>query len=138
MVQDRPSNLVDALAREARALPQAELVLEHSFTGSAYIRAGWVPAGTLVVGKRLAEKVPLILLTGRARVHSDGNTVEVVGPWATVSEAGTRRAFYAITDCYFMNTVLTDESDINLIEQATTIPEEPCSLPQSSLGPDLR
>ena len=107
---------VERLARIVGNRTDVHVHLEHTFTSSAYIRSGWVPAGTLIVGGVLSEAVPLVILSGEAAVVSDGIPHGVVGPWATVSEPGSRRLIYAVTDCYCLNALMSTGESVADIE----------------------
>lgn len=107
---------VERLARIVGNRTDVHVHLEHTFTSSAYIRSGWVPAGTLIVGGVLSEAVPLIILSGEAAVVSDGIPHGITGPWATVSKPGSRRLIYAVTDCYCLNALMSTGESVADIE----------------------
>lgn len=113
-------------------MPQVQVPLTHTFVGGAYVRTGWVPAGTLIVGHKLATAVPLVLLQGTACIVSDGVRHEVEAPWATVSEPGSRRLIYALTDCLCMNALATTATTVPELE-AQVIQQENACLSQQQL-----
>ena len=119
-VVPEPSLCVDrleALKTAVMAAPQVEMPVDVEFVGEAYIRAGWVKAGTVVVGHVLNESVPLVLLKGEALIAGDKGTVMVAAPYVGVNEPGTRRALYAITDCYALNAIFTEVQDRAAVER---------------------
>ena len=99
--------------------------VDVEFVGEAYIRAGWIRAGTVVVGHVLNEAVPLVLLKGEAMIAGDKGTVRVAAPYVGINEPGTRRALYAITDCYALNAIFTEVQDKALVENRI-IGEQAC------------
>lgn len=116
---------LDALTAAVMSAPQVEVPVEVDFVGEAYIRAGWIKAGTVVVGYILNEAVPLVLLKGEAMIAGAEGTVKVTAPYVGVNEPGTRRALYAITDCYALNAVFTEVQDKAVVERRI-IGEQAC------------
>ena len=107
---------LESLKTAVMAAPQVAMPVDVEFVGEAYIRAGWIRAGTVVVGHVLNEAVPLVLLKGEAMIAGDKGTVRVAAPYVGINEPGTRRALYAITDCYALNAIFTEVQDKALVE----------------------
>ena len=108
---------LEALKDAVMSAPQVAMPVDVEFVGEAYIRAGWIRAGTVVVGRVLNEAVPLVLLKGEAMIAGDKGTVMVTAPYVGVNEPGTRRALYAITDCYALNAIFTEVQDRAAVER---------------------
>lgn len=102
---------LDNLLAAVQAAPQVSIPLQEEFVGDAYIRSGWIKAGTTVVGCVLNEAVPLVLLRGEAVIAGEHDTVRVRAPYVGINEPGTRRALYAVTDCYALNAIFTEVHD---------------------------
>ena len=116
---------LESLKTAVMAAPQVAMPVDVEFVGEAYIRAGWIRAGTVVVGHVLNEAVPLVLLKGEAMIAGDKGTVRVAAPYVGINEPGTRRALYAITDCYALNAIFTEVQDKALVENRI-IGEQAC------------
>ena len=73
--------------------------LKHSFSDGIYVREIFIPKGMLVVGKIHKHRHPNFLLKGKVMVITEQKGEEIIeGPCSMMSEGGTKRALYAITD----------------------------------------
>lgn len=91
--------------------------LTHSFIDGAYVRTIFIPAGTALVGKIHKHSHANILSQGKALVYTEGGGLEEIeGPRTMVSPAGCKRAVYAFTDLVWTTIHVTDETDLDRIE----------------------
>ena len=108
---------MEALLAAVQAAPQVPMPVDVGIIDSAYIRAGWVKAGTVVVGHVLNEAVPLVLLKGEAIIAGADGSIPVSAPYVAINQPGTRRAMYAITDCYAMNAIFAQGQTVSEVEE---------------------
>ena len=97
--------------------PEANCPLQHVFAPGAYARTIFIPAGTVIVGKIHKHQHLNILSQGSVSVFTEAGGVErLTGPLTMVSPAGTKRAVYAETDAVWTTIHLTNETDLEKIE----------------------
>ncbi len=107
-----------ALQEQVGTLPEAECPLQHVFAPGAYARTIFIPAGTVIVGKIHKHRHLNILSKGRVSVLTEsGGMQDLEGPLTMVSDPGTKRAVYAHTDTTWTTIHLTDETDLDKIEE---------------------
>ena len=91
--------------------------LQHVFAPGAYARTIFLPAGSVIVGKIHKHKHLNILSQGTVYVMTEaGGTEELQGPLTMVSEPGTKRAVFAVTDTVWTTIHLTNSTDLATIE----------------------
>lgn len=101
------------------SLPDVDMPLQHVFAPGVYLRTIFIPAGTVLVGKIHKHKHGNILSKGKAILYTEHGGVEHwEGPITAVSEPGTKRAVYAVTDVYWTTVHLnpTDTQDLRALE----------------------
>ena len=108
---------MEALLAAVQAAPQVPMPVDVGIIDAAYIRAGWVKAGTVVVGHVLNEAVPLVLLKGEAIIAGADGSIHVSAPYVAINQPGTRRAMYAITDCYALNAIFAQGQTVSEVEE---------------------
>ena len=109
-----------ALQASLGGLPEVECPLQHVFAPGAYARTIFIPAGTVLVGKIHKHQHLNILSQGEVKVMTEGGGVEHLrGPLTMVSPPGTKRGVYAITDVVWTTIHLTNETDLEKIEDET-------------------
>ena len=108
---------MEALLAAVQAAPQVPMHVDVQVVDEAYIRAGWVKEGTVVVGHVLNEAVPLVLLKGEAIIAGADGAQRVIAPYVAINPPGTRRAMYAITDCYALNAIFAQGQAVLEVEQ---------------------
>lgn len=123
---------MEALLAAVQAAPQVPFHVDVGIMDSAYIRAGWVKAGTVAVGHVLNEAVPLVLLKGEAIIAGADGAVRVAAPHVAINPPGTRRALYAITDCYALNAIFAQGQTVQEVE-ARVIGDSQCLQQQQQL-----
>lgn len=98
-------------------LPEVDCPLHHVFAPGAYARTIYIPKGTVVVGKIHKHQHLNVLSKGAVSVLTEAGGVErYVGPLTMVSSPGTKRAVYAETDVVWTTIHLTNETDLEKIE----------------------
>jgi len=115
----------EGLVELLESMPQADTPVEHTFSGGVYVRQMFIPAGTLIVGKRHRHETCNILLRGELSVYlGDGKPVtHVCGPLIMTSEPMTRKIAYCHQDTVFLNIHPTTETDLDKIEKQFIITE---------------
>lgn len=106
-----------ALQAAATELPEVDMPLQHVFAPGVYARTIFIPAGTFVVGKIHKHQHLNILSTGSVSVMTEqGGIEDFTGPLTMVSPAGCKRALYTHTDTVWTTIHLTNETDLEKIE----------------------
>lgn len=81
-----------------------ELLTKHHFCNGSYVREFFLPKGFTVTGKIHRYSCINILLVGRIRIaQSDGLGREMEAPHIYVSQAGEKKALFALEDSVFLN-----------------------------------
>jgi hypothetical protein len=94
----------------------------HHFAEGVYLRALFLPAGFVAVGKIHKTQHLTIICTGTVRIATDEGIKEITGPAVFVSEPGLKKAAFAVTDTVMMNPHPTNETDLEIIEQKFIAP----------------
>lgn len=106
-----------ALARVPGAAIGDSMPLRHSFADGCYVREILVPKNTLVVGKIHKHNHPRFLLRGEALVFTEHTGWRYfIAPSYVISQAGRKSIFYAIEDTVVVTVHVTDETDLEKIE----------------------
>jgi len=106
---------------------QTELPLKHSFAAGVYAREMEIPAGTLLIGKIHKHRHHNFLMKGSIIVLTEANGVELLqAPLMIVSEEGTQRIGYAITDTVWttIHENKDDSEDLVVIEERTVVKDK--------------
>ena len=93
--------------------------LKHYFSDGIYVREITIPAGMVIVGKIHKHRHPNFLLKGKVMVITEQKGEEMIeGPCFMMSEGGTKRALYAVTDLVWttIHHNPTNTQDLNKIE----------------------
>ena len=115
------------LEAEVAKLPQVDFPLQHEYIDGVYVRKGFIPANSVIVGKIHATEHVVIIVTGRILVVSqDGGRKELVAGDMFVSGPGTKRAGYALEDtvCINVHTNKDNDRDLAVLESKLIIPEQ--------------
>jgi len=98
----------------------------HRFTPGMYIREIHIPAGTLGTTMEHLTRHPFFILRGHVFISSgpEGHA-RYRAPHVGITEAGTRRALYAVEDTIWVTCHATDETDIEKIGQTITTHRNP-------------
>jgi hypothetical protein len=101
-----------------RTITAKDLPAEHFFAPGLYARSLFRPAGTFIVGHAHKHAHLAIVLHGRLRVFANGKVREVVGPSKPfLTEAGVRKATYAVEDTTLITFHPTEETDLDKLEE---------------------
>ena len=106
------------------ATEQTELPLKHSFAPGVYAREMEIPAGTLLIGKIHKHGHHNFLMKGSIIVLTEANGVELLqAPLMIVSEEGTQRIGYAVTDTVWttIHENKDNSEDLDVIEKRTVV-----------------
>lgn len=90
--------------------------LTHHFAPGAYGREIHIPAGMLVVGKIHKHAHVNILSQGQVLVYTEYGPESFRAPRTWVSEPGTKRVVYAVSDVVWTTIHVTNETDLEAIE----------------------
>ena len=99
-----------------------EKLTSHYFADGVYLRELFIPAGVVVAGKIHRTKHLTIICKGTVQITTDRGVEEITGPAVFVTEAGAKKAAYAVTDCWIMNPHPTTETDLVKIEEQFIAP----------------
>ena len=98
--------------------------VEHMFVDGMYIRTLYIPAGSVIVGKRHRHKTLNILLKGKMIINDGVESYELEAPFMAESLPYTKKAGHALEDSIWCNIHVTKETDLEKIEEEFIIPEE--------------
>mgnify|MGYP003658372544 CR=1 FL=1 len=115
-IQEASSVSLDAIEEIMLSEEQVDCPVQHHFGGGIYIRDGFIPAGTYIIGHSHKKETMNVLLRGKMAVFVNGEVKVIEGPFIFVSEPG-RKFGYAIEDCNFQNIHPTEETDLEKIEE---------------------
>jgi len=90
--------------------------LKHTFADGMYVREIFIPADMYVVGRIHKHRHPNFLLSGTVIVATEFGSETLVGPVSMISEAGTKRALYTVTDVVWC-TVHANPDELRDVEE---------------------
>jgi hypothetical protein len=91
--------------------------LKHDFADGCYIREVFNPAGELLITKIHKKKHPFFLMKGTMSILTEKGVKKISAPHNGITEPGTKRIIYTHTDCVFITVHVTDQTDLNKIEE---------------------
>lgn len=103
---------------------QLECEVNHSFAEGMYIRTLHIPKGALIVGKRHRKKTMNILAEGTMTIYDGKETVTLTAPYMAESSEFTKKAGFAHTDAIWVNMHVTEETDLEKLEEEFIISEK--------------
>lgn len=119
-IRDRLFELENAISQLPNAVfgDSSLCPLKHSFGHGIYMREIFIPAGTILTGKIHRHSHPNVLLEGEVIVVTEhGGREHLKAPLAMISQAGTKRAVYALTDTRWITFHnVGEERDLDKIE----------------------
>jgi hypothetical protein len=89
---------------------------KHHFLPGVYLREFFLPQGMYFTTKIHNSTHFLIVASGSTKIVTESGREVVNGPTIIVTTPGTKRAVYGITDTTFYTVHLTDETDLEKIE----------------------
>lgn len=106
-------------------IPREEVTFHH-FCKGIYCREYFMAAGTVAVGMKHAKESFFLLVSGTARFSTaQGEMVTVSAPYMAVTQPGSKRVVYAITDATFLtfHPNPDDSQDMDVLTDRFIIPE---------------
>ena len=100
----------------------ADLPIRHSFAPGIYAREMFIPEGTLLIGKIHKHRHHNFLMQGSIIVLTEDEGVKLLqAPLMIVSEPGTQRIGYAVTDTVWTTVHENKDNteDLGIIEKRT-------------------
>ena len=91
--------------------------LKHSFADGCYIREIFNPKNFFLVTKIHKVSHPYFLLKGEMTIMSEDGEKRIKAPHYGITHACTKRIIYTHEDCVFVTVHVTDETDIEKIEE---------------------
>lgn len=107
---------LDQIEAMMLAAPQVDCPIQHHFGPGIYMREGFVPAGTYVMGHTHKREHLNILLRGKLAIIVNGEAKVIEGPYIFNAKPG-RKFFYAIEDAVLVNAFAIDETDLDKLEE---------------------
>lgn len=107
-------------AINSKEMLQVEFPLEHLFTATQYARRIFVPAGaTVVTAVHKSEHITIALKGHCVVVDELGDRKDVIAPAMFVTEPGTQRAVYAVTDVEWatVHTYENEDKSLGTVEK---------------------
>ena len=114
---------IERLQSEMAALPQAEVVTEHSFSPGMYLRKVFRQAGTLIVGKVHKEPHFFLCAKGEIIAWTETGMRHLYAGDVVESKPGTKRVTLAVTDAIGITIHRTDKTDLDDIEAELIEPD---------------
>jgi quercetin dioxygenase-like cupin family protein len=114
---------IERLQSEMAAMPQAELVTEHSFSPGMYLRKVFRQAGTLIVGKVHKEPHFFLCAKGEIIAWTETGMRHLYAGDVVESKPGTKRVTLAVTDAIGITIHRTDKTDLDDIEAELIEPD---------------
>lgn len=104
---------VEALQDAMTDLPQVACPVRHFFAPGLYAREMTIPQGVTAVGAVHKTKHLTTISKGRILMMTDDGVMEISAPYTAISEAGIKRAAYALEDTVMTCYHPTDETDLD-------------------------
>lgn len=101
-------------------LPQVDCPVRHTFAPGLYAREMTIPKGVTAVGAIHKTRHITTISKGRILMMTDEGIVEICAPYTGVSEAGIKRAAYALEDTIMTCYHPTDETDLDKLAEELT------------------
>jgi quercetin dioxygenase-like cupin family protein len=114
---------IERLQSQMAAMPQAELMTEHSFSPGMYLRKVFRPAGTLIVGKVHKEPHFFLCAKGEIIAWTEGGMKHLYAGDVLESKPGTKRVTLAVTDAIGITIHRTDKTNLDEIETELIEPD---------------
>ena len=107
-------------AINSKEMQQVQFPLEHLFTETQYARRIFVPAGaTVVTAVHKSEHITIALKGHCVVVDELGDRRDVIAPSMFVTQPGTQRAVYAVTDTEWatVHTYTDEDKSLETVEK---------------------
>lgn len=90
---------------------------QHFFAPGVYARMFFIAAGSVAVGKIHKTEHLNIICKGKISVSTEDGPMVLEGPCVVTARPGIKKAVYAIEDTTWINIHVTDETDLDKIEE---------------------
>lgn len=125
---ESPRAAVERLQAAVSLLPQYEPETLHHFADGMYLRWVFRKAGTVVIGKVHKKQHFYLLVQGEIEIAGgEDGPKRMVAPSLIVSEPGTKRAVFAVTDAVCVTVHRSDKTDLDELE-AELVEDDPTSM----------
>lgn len=104
---------IQALQDSMTDFPQVECPVRHFFAPGLYAREMTIPKGVTAVGAVHKTKHITTISSGRIMMMTDDGMQEICAPYTAISNAGIKRAAYALEDTVMTCYHPTDETDLD-------------------------
>ena len=119
-IRDTTERLEKHMKSLPNALGMADFPLRHMFGDGTYIRQVFLPAGTLIVGRRHKQNHYAMVTLGEVSIFCEQEITRFRGPRLWWSPKGTKRVVYAHEDSLFFTIHGTHERDPEKLMQELT------------------
>ena len=105
---------------------QVDCPLKHHFSPGVYMREITMPAGSIILGHEHITKHLNIISKGSCRLLDieTGEVTILEAPYTFESEAGVRKLLYIIEECVWSTVHVTEETDLDTLEEELIIHSE--------------
>jgi hypothetical protein len=110
-------NKIKQLTAVMAEMDQVDLPVNHYFSKGVYVREMSIPAGSCVVGKIHKTKHLNIISKGSCKVVTPLREFELTAPCVFESYEGEQKVVYMYEDTVWSNVHVTEETDLDAIEQ---------------------
>lgn len=120
MLQDIQTRMMKQIGR-----PRGGDQTAHMWCKGLYSRQFFQPAGQVLVSLTHKNQNFFFMLQGHCFIGTPEGTAEVEAPYMTVTQPGTKRIIYAVTDCVYVTVHANPDNETDLIklEDLLIIPE---------------
>lgn len=116
---------IDRLEAVLSKCPQIDHHVEHIFSPGLYIRKLTMPAGSIYTSKIHKTRHTFVVVEGLVSVmREDGTWQHITAPFAGVTLPGTRRVLAVHEKTVWLTHHVTDETDLEKIEQQVIEPHD--------------
>jgi hypothetical protein len=111
------NELIDELEARMIEYPLIECPLRHTFINGMYIREIFMPAGSLITSKIHLTRHRYFVSRGTLYVQLNGVWEKIEAPYEGITEPGTRRVLFIVSDTVWTTFHLTELKDVDAIEE---------------------
>jgi quercetin dioxygenase-like cupin family protein len=112
-----------ALQDDLAKLPQIDPPLKHHYAEGSYAREMLIPKGAIIIGKIHRHSHVNVISKGRIYVATEFGSEILQAPYTFISKPGTKRAVYALEDTVWTTIHVTEETDLEKIEEVVIAPD---------------
>lgn len=115
-------NSIHALEQVMLDMPEEEKfdidsLTQHFFAPGVYARMFFIKAGSVAIGKIHKTEHLNIICKGKISVSTEDGPMVLEGPCVVTARPGIKKAVYAFEDTTWINIHVTDETDLDKIEE---------------------